>query len=160
VGIVAVDGTPYLILVYLHIIAAMVWLGGGFYFHYRFTMLRRANDVASMVAVGKEVEATGNKVFAPASGIVLVMGIAMVAFGPYGFDLWIVLALIGFVVTFLTGILFIGPTSSKVAAAVEAEGIDSPEVAAQMDRLLTIARIDYVVLLLIVLDMVFKPGLD
>ena len=113
-----------------------------------------------MVAVGKEVEATGNKVFAPASGIVLLMGIAMVAFGPYGFDLWIVLALIGFVVTFLTGILFIEPTSSKVAAAVEAEGVDPPEVAAQMDRLLTIARIDYVVLLLIVLDMVFKPGLD
>jgi hypothetical protein len=28
-----------------------------------------------------------------------------------------------------------------------------------MNRLLTIARIDYVVLLLILLDMVFKPGL-
>jgi hypothetical protein len=37
--------------------------------------------------------------------------------------------------------------------------MDSPEVAAQMNRLLTIARIDYVVLLLILLDMVFKPGL-
>ena len=86
-GIVALDGTPYLILVYLHIFAAMVWLGGGFYFHYRFTTLRRANDVASMVAVGREVEHVGNTVFAPAAGIVLLMGVLMVAFGPYAFDL-------------------------------------------------------------------------
>jgi len=53
---------------------------------------------------------------------------------------------------------FIGPTSARVAAAVEEKGMDSPEVASQMDRLLTIARIDYVVLLLILADMVFKPG--
>ena len=157
--IVALDGTPYRILLYLHIFAATVWLGGGFYFHYKFTTLRRANDVASMVAVGREVEHVGNRVFAPAAGIVLLMGILMVAFGDYGFDLWIVLALIGYAVTFATGLLFIGPTSSKVAEAVQEKGIDAPEVAAQMDRLLLIARIDYVVLLLILADMVFKPGL-
>lgn len=112
-----------------------------------------------MVAVGREVEHVGNRVFAPAAGIVLLMGILMVAFGDYGFDLWIVLALIGYAVTFATGMLFIGPTSSKVAGAVQEKGIDAPEVAAQMDRLLLIARIDYVVLLLILADMVFKPGL-
>jgi uncharacterized membrane protein len=160
VGIVALEGTPYLVLVFLHIFAAIVWLGGGAYFHYKFTMLRRTRDVAAMVAVGREVEAVGNRVFAPAAGIVLLMGILMVAFGPYGFDLWIVLALVGFVVTFATGMFFIGPTSAKLAATVEEKGIDSPDVAAQMDRLLTIARVDYVVLLLILADMVFKPGLD
>ena len=46
----------------------------------------------------------------------------------------------------------------EVAAAVEEKGIESPEVATQMSRLLTIARIDYLVLLLILADMVFKPG--
>ena len=157
-GIVALDGTPYLVLVYLHIFAAMVWLGGSFYFHYKFTQLRRANDTAGLLAVGRETEATGTKVFAPAAGIVLVMGILMVAFGPYGFDLWIVLALVGYAVTFATGMFFIGPTSAKLAAAAEQQGIDSPEVASQMSRLLTIARLDYVVLLLILADMVFKPG--
>ena len=157
-GIVALEGNPYLVLVFLHIFAAIVWLGGGAYFHYKFTMLRRANDVASMVAVGREVEAVGNRVFAPAAGVVLLMGALMVGLGPYGFDLWIALALIGYAVTFSTGMFFIGPTSAKVAAAVEAHGMDSPDVAAQMDRLLTIARIDYVVLLLILADMVFKPG--
>jgi uncharacterized membrane protein len=155
---VTLGETPYLILVYLHIFAAMVWIGGGFYFHYKFTVLRHAKDVAAMVAVGKETEAVGNKIFAPAAGIVLVMGILMVAFGPYGFDLWIVLALVGYAVTFSTGVFFLGPTAGKVAAAVEEDGMESPEVAAQLDRLLTIARIDYLVLLLIVADMVFKPG--
>ena len=122
-------------------------------------MLRRANDVASMVAVGREVEAVGNRVFAPAAGIVLLMGILMVAFGPYGFELWIALALIGFAITFANGMFFIGPTSAKVAAAVEENGIGSPEVAARMDRLLAISRIDYIVLLLILAGMVFKPRL-
>jgi uncharacterized membrane protein len=160
VGIVALEGNPYLALVFLHIFAAIVWLGGGAYFHYKFTVLRHTNDVPAMVAVGREVEVVGNRVFAPAAGVVLLVGILLVAFGPYGFDLWIVLALIGYVVTFATGMFFIGPTSAKVAAAVEANGMDSPEVAAQMNRLLTIARVDYVVLLLILADMVFKPGLD
>jgi hypothetical protein len=159
VGIVALDGTPYLVLVYLHIFAAMVWLGGGAYFHYKFTMLRRAHDVAGMVATGREAEVAGNKVFAPAAGVVLLMGALMVGFGPYGFDLWIALALVGYAVTFATGMFFIGPTAAKVAAAVEEKGMDSPEVASQMSRLLTIARIDYVVLLLILADMVFKPGI-
>jgi uncharacterized membrane protein len=159
VGIVAeLTGTPYLILVYLHIFAAAVWIGGSFYFHYKLTLLRRANDVAGMVATGRETEIVGTKLFAPAAGIVLLMGILMVAFGPWGFDLWIVLALIGYAVTFATGMFFIGPTATKVATAVEEKGIDSPEVASQMGRLMTIARLDYLVLLLILLDMVFKPG--
>jgi len=152
------DDDLYRILVFLHVVAAMFWIGGGFYFHYKFTMLRRAQDNAAILALGQEVEQVGNRIFIPASGVVLLMGILMVAFGPYGLELWIWLALAGYVVTFLTGALFIGPTSGRLAKAAEQLGPDAPEVASQRDRLITIARIDFVVLLLIVLDMVYKPG--
>lgn len=152
------QGTPYKILVFLHIFAAAIWLGGGFYFQYRFSQLRRAQDTPAMVVFGREAEAAGQKLFAPAAGTVLLMGILLVAFGPYPFELWIALALLGFAVTFLTGLLFLGPTAAKVATAVEERGIDAPEVKSQMERLLMISRVDYAVLVLILLDMVFKPG--
>jgi hypothetical protein len=44
----------------------------------------------------------------PATVIVLLAGIAMVWYGPYPFKLWIVLALVGIVVTALTGAIYLG----------------------------------------------------
>ena len=94
----------------------------------------------------------------PASIVVLLAGIAMVWYGPYSFELWIVLALVGIVVTSLTGALYLGPQGGKFARLAEERGVDDPEVTASRDRLIMVSRIDYAVLVLIVLDMVFKPG--
>lgn len=94
----------------------------------------------------------------PMSIVVLLAGIAMVWYGPYTFELWIALALIGFVVTVLTGALFLGPQGGKFARMAEERGLDDPQVIAGRDRLIAVSRIDYAVLVLIVLDMVFKPG--
>jgi len=62
------------------------------------------------------------------------------------------------VVTVLTGALFLGPQGGKFARMAEERGLDDPQVIAGRDRLIAVSRIDYAVLVLIVLDMVFKPG--
>lgn len=157
-GVVALEGAPYLILVYVHVFASIVWLGAAFYLHYRFAVLRRAGDNAGMIALGKETESLGPKLFAPASGVVLLMGILMVALGPYGADLWIWLALAGFAVTFSMGFFVLGPAGGRVAEAAESRGPDDPATSAALRRLVVLSRLDYLVLMLIVLDMVFKPG--
>lgn len=157
-GVVALEGAPYLVLVYVHVVAAIVWLGTGFSFHHRFAVLRRSGDNATLIALGREAEALGPRLFAPASGVVLLMGILMVAFGPYGAEVWIWLALAGFALTFATGLSFIGPASARVAEAAERDGVDAPTTVAAIRRLTVISRLDYLVLMLIVLDMVFKPG--
>jgi hypothetical protein len=94
----------------------------------------------------------------PMSIVVLLAGIAMVWYGPFSFELWIALALIGIVLTALTGSLYLGPTGGKLAALAQEKGFDDPTVIAMRDRLITVSRLDYAVLALIVLDMVFKPG--
>ncbi len=60
--------------------------------------------------------------------------------------------------TALTGSLFLGPTGGKIARLAEEKGVDDPGVTAMRDRLVTVSRVDYAVLVLVVLDMVFKPG--
>ena len=129
-----------------------------FFFQVKIAQFKRANDNEGFLALGRDAEHIGQRLFMPMSIVVLIAGIAMVWYGPFSFELWIALALIGIVVTALTGALYLGPMGGKLAALAQEKGFDDPTVTAMRDRLITVSRIDYAVLALIVLDMVFKPG--
>lgn len=155
----AFNTTLYKSILFLHIFSAIIWVGGAFYFQVKITQFSKANDMQGFLRLGRESEQLGLRLFMPMSIVVLLAGIAMVWYGPYAFELWIALALIGMVVTVLTGALYLGPQGGKFATMAEERGLDDPAVVAGRDRLIMVARVDYAVLVLIVLDMVFKPGL-
>jgi uncharacterized membrane protein len=148
------------LLKYVHIVAAMIWIGTGIYFQFQGTRLAKADDPARMAMFAKDTEYAGLHFIMPSTIFVLVMGISMVLYSPiYNFsDTWILLAFVGFAATFVTGAFFIGPTAGKIATLVETEGPSSPGVQAGIRRIFLISRIDQIVLLLVVADMVFKPG--
>jgi uncharacterized membrane protein len=148
----------YLGIVFIHVFAAMVWVGGAFFFQVKIAQFRRADDTAGFLQLGKDAEHIGQRVFMPASIVVLLSGIALVWYGPLSFELWIGLALAGILLTALTGALFLGPRGGRVARLAGERGTDDPQVTAARDRLVNVSRVDYLVLVLIVLDMVFKPG--
>jgi hypothetical protein len=149
----------YLGIVFIHIFAAIIWVGGAFTFQLRIAELRKANDTAGFLQLGQDAERIGQRVFMPASIVVLLAGIAMVWYSPaYSFKLWIALALVGIVATSLVGALYLGPQGGKFAKLAQERGVEDPGVVAARDRLILVSRIDYAVLVLIVLDMVFKPG--
>ena len=77
-------------------------------------------------------------------------------FGGMWAELWVILGLAGFASTFLTGLLLIEPQGRKIAALMEAGDRDGALAAGQ--RLLTIGKFDYTVMLLVIVDMVLKPG--
>jgi hypothetical protein len=54
---------------------------------------------------------------------------------------------------------YFGPESGRLGRLVGELGVDDPEVRARMKRLLMISRIELVLLVLVVADMVAKPGL-
>ena len=147
-------------LKYLHILAAMTWLGTQVYLQVTATRLARANDPERMAAFAKDAEYTGTHLIMPATILLLLMGISMVAYSPvYAFtDTWILLAFAGFAATFVTGAFVIGPASGKIGKLLEAEGPASPEAQALFKRIFAVSRVDLAVLLLVVADMVFKPG--
>jgi hypothetical protein len=77
----------------------------------------------------------------------------------WGFtDLWIVLGLERIAATVVTGMTIMGPRLKEVSGLVEERGADDPTVQQKLAALFAIGRIDLPVLLLVVIDMVVKPG--
>jgi hypothetical protein len=101
----------------------------------------------------------GPRIFAPSGLILVITGIWMRADGYLGshYDLWVILGLVGWGATFVTGNFFLRPTGEKLGAELAEKGPDDPGALALMDRILNVARVDQVVLVLVVIDMVIKP---
>ncbi|MDQ3877921.1 MAG: hypothetical protein M3290_06190, partial [Actinomycetota bacterium] len=57
----------------------------------------------------------------------------------------------------LTGMLFLGPESKRIANIVEEKGATAPEAIARIKRIFLISRIELVLLFFVIFDMVYKP---
>ena len=91
----------------------------------------------------------------------VVLGVLMVIESDaWAFDqLWIVLGLIGYFATFIAGVAVLKPRGEHLAEAMEREGM-SDHVVTKMRELLVLARIDFLVLTLVVFTMAVKPSGD
>jgi uncharacterized membrane protein len=115
---------------------------------------RSHNDV---LVFGYDAEWYGNRVLIPASLIAALTGFGMVADADYSLgDTWIAIAIAGFLSSFVLGAFLIGPTLKRVRVA--REGGDESLGASLIGRIFMISRIELVVLVVVVLDMVIKPG--
>jgi uncharacterized membrane protein len=152
--------TWYELLLFLHLISAIVWLGSGLFLQILATRADRANDVEGLRRVAVDSSALGETLFIPASLSTVIFGVLLVIDGPWTFDtLWVVLGLAGFLGTFLTGILVMKPGSEKLAELMEREGM-SPRAEIEIRKLLTKGRVDTIVLYLVVAVMALKPTSD
>jgi uncharacterized membrane protein len=142
----------------IHVLAAVVWIGGGSLLVILGGIAVRKNDPVEMATVARQAAMVGEKIFAPAGGIVVVMGIAMMSNAHFDWgQFWIVIGLIGFAITFAIGIGVLAPLAKKIVATTEEKGPSHPETIALVKRLLLISRLDTMMLLLVVVDMVVKP---
>jgi len=71
----------------------------------------------------------------------------------------VILGLVGIANTIVVGAAFIGPEAGRLGRLSEERSPDDPEVQRKIQRIFTISRYDLAVLVLVVLDMVIKPGL-
>ena len=148
----------YNILQAVHVLAAVVWVGGSVTLNVMSTRLEAAGDPVRLMAFARDTEWMGKRIYLPSSIAVLVFGVLAVIVGEIGFStLWVAIGVIGIVFTALTGSLFIGPESKTLADLAEQRGVDDPDVQRRIARLFKVARIDLVVLLVVVVDMVVKP---
>jgi len=142
----------------VHVGFAAIWIGGGFLLTVLGLIAERQNDPAGLAAVAKQAAMVGQRLFSPASGIVLLAGIAMMINTNWGWGhFWITAGLIGFASTFVTGMGFLAPRSKKLHELMQTAGPTAPETQAAISEILLIARIDTAVLLLVIVDMVVKP---
>ncbi len=142
----------------VHVIAAIVWIGGGTLLTILGVAAERKRDPIELANIARQAATVGEKVFAPAGLVVVAMGIAMMLNTDWGWGkFWIVAGLVGYAITFVTGVGVLSPLAKKVTALTEEKGPTHPETAAAITRILMIARIDVAMLLLVVVDMVTKP---
>ena len=146
----------YSILKFLHVTSAIIWVGGGFVLVLLGVFAASRNDQAEMVAVVKNVAFLSTRVFVPTSLATLVFGVLTAFVGGFYGMLWIWIGIAGFVATFLTGLLILGPTAEKMVSADKAG--NAADAGTISGGLLKMAKFDYVVLAVVVADMVIKPG--
>lgn len=151
----------YLVFKSIHVLAAILWLGGGAMITVLAWRAQRAKDNAQLLQIGKQAEWLSMRVFVPASLIVLAMGFVLMHKGDWGYgNFWTLFGLIAWGVSFVVGAAFLGPEAGRLAKLVEAKGPDDPEVMARLSRIISVARADVVLVLLIAADMVAKPFLS
>jgi uncharacterized membrane protein len=148
----------YAFFKWVHVTGAVLWVGGGLSLTILALWAERKEDPAEMAMLARQAAFIGERVFAPVGLLVLLAGIAMVINLHWGWGTsWIVIGLVGYAITFLTGLLVLGPQAKRIGQLIETVGADADETQAAIRRILLIARVDEGVLLLVVAAMVLKP---
>ena len=148
----------YQLLLYVHIVCAVIWVGGAFYSQLLAVRVSRSSDPAELPRLGMHLSALGMRVFLPASILLFVAGLGMVIQNWRFSDLWISVSMGLWLASVLVGALYIGPTAAKVAASFQSEGPTSVAARSGLQRVFLVSRIELVIFAVIIALMVFKPG--
>jgi uncharacterized membrane protein len=148
----------YAFFKWVHVTGAVLWVGGGLALTILALWAERKQDPAEMAMLARQAAFIGERVFAPVGLLVFLAGIAMVVNLDLGWGTsWIVIGLVGYAITFLTGLLVLGPQAKRIGQLIETVGAEAAETQAAIKRILLIARVDEGVLLLVVAAMTLKP---
>lgn len=148
----------YEFLLFVHILMAVLWVGGGAAVQFLAMRILKEENPTRLAAFSNDAAWMGEKVFAPASGILFIVGVLMVIDAWEFSDTWIIIGIVGFLATLVTGLFYLTPTAKKLGGVIGQRGPADPEAQALIKKILTIARIDLVVLVLVIFNMVTKPG--
>ncbi len=146
---------------WIHVSGAVFWVGGGLLLTVLGLKAEASDDPNEIVTLARWAAWVGEKLFAPAGLVVLAMGIAMLVHGNGSLvhwdKFWVIVGLVGYASTFVTGIAVLSPQAKKVAELSETKGPTAPETTAAIRRILRISRFDVAVLMVVVADMITKP---
>jgi uncharacterized membrane protein len=146
-------------LLFLHVVAAMLWVGGTALTSVLATIVARRQDRRAVEQLVSTLSTVGPLVMAPATLGVVGFGIWLVLdsdawdFG----QTWVWLALVLFAGAFVVGAAF--QSRSAIAARRAAEAGDDAEASRQLARWAWGSRAILILLVVAAWDMVFKPGI-
>jgi uncharacterized membrane protein len=150
--------TWYEFWLFLHVVAAITWVGGAGAIQVFGVLTKRAADPAKTVFFARNVAWTVMRVFLPASILAFVSGVGLVEtvgwdwgepFIVFGLVLWAAVSVVAFG--------FLARAQGRAASRLEAEG-PSPALMLRFRNLVWLSRVLLAVLLLIVFLMTVKPG--
>jgi uncharacterized membrane protein len=154
----SIAATTYQWYLAVHILAAVIWVGGALATQVFALRATRTNDGVRIATFAQDAEWIGMRIFLPSSLILVIFGFMLVGKGNWDWSIWLVAALVVWILSVIVGAAFLGPESGRIAQVIEREGPNSAEATARLNRLFLISRIELVLLVLVVLDMALKPG--
>ena len=107
----------YTLFKLLHVLTAIVWIGGAFIMlMFGIRAVRQKND-AQLVTIAAQMGWAAERVYVPASAATVVLGLVVATIGQLWTETWVILGLVGMVITMALGILALTPRAKKVAAS-------------------------------------------
>lgn len=151
--------TSYTVLLTLHVVCAVLWIGGGATLHVIGRRVLASGDRKRMQDYSRDADFIGPRFYAPLSLVLLVAGMLLVdKVGGDFSDTWISLGLAGWIVSFVIGILYYPRAARRREAIVDSDGLDSDVYLAQFRQVSSVNLIELTILLLVIADMTLKPG--
>lgn len=144
----------------VHVIAAVMWVGGGIMLTLLGLMTLAERDPVRMAQFARQVSFLGGRYFPPLSLMVIGFGFWMVERGEAGwtYDMtWLQIGIGGWIASFVVGAGYLGPHATKLSKLLEQRPPEDSDVQALIGRILFVARLDALLLLFIVFDMTAKP---
>lgn len=157
-GVLATDLYDW--LMFLHVLAAMIWVGGLVVLTALSSYIIRSGDEEAIAGFSGSLRRIGPLTLAPSTVAVLALGIGLVfdSSSAWRFSQgWIILALALFAAAFVIGAVFQSRAAFRIERAVAAG--DQGEASRQLRRWAWGMRLILLLLVLVTWDMVFKPGL-
>jgi len=151
------DSIPYLILKYIHILAAIVAVGANITYGVWSVCAQR--DRSHLGFTIKGIQFLDNRIANPAYGVLFLSGVLMVIVGGLGLQLWIVVAVILFVAIAVIGFAYFTPLVRNQIRLLDAGDTSSPEFERLARRNAIIGPILGLLVLVILALMVFQPKL-
>ncbi len=142
----------------IHVLAAVFWVGGGLATQVFAIRAMSSNNGTRIAGFAQDASWIGTRIFLPSSLILVIFGFMLVGKADWDWELWLVFALLVWIASVVVGASFLGPESGRVGELIAREGPDSPAARARLQRLFLVSRIELALLILVVLDMVLKPG--
>ena len=145
---------------FVHVLAAMVWVGGGVILLFMGLRARSRSEPAAVSEFAKLLPYVGIRVLMPAVILVLVTGVWMVLEnGEWQFSqFWVLFALVLFALAFLVGGVYLSRVGIQLDRLTGAGSPDAAAARALSGRWAAGYVVVLVILLVAVWDMVFKPG--
>jgi uncharacterized membrane protein len=152
--------TLYNFYLFLHIVAAIIWLGGAFMVTITNVRLSQQHDRAGLASLGRQGNFYTRSVFMPAAVISLVTGILLTSTAGISFGaLWITWGFTGIIVSIVLGAVLIRRTIEELGRLAAAPASNGARIGTLQQRVLLLSALNLLVLFSVVWGMVFKPTL-
>lgn len=143
-------------LKFAHVLAAVLWVGGGFTTILAGILLARRATAQNQLVILQAVTLLAPRLFIPASVFTLASGVTLLFAAGWGWQPFTTLGLAGVLFTVSFGAVVLGPSCERALKLADTHGAES--AIPSLRRVQRLAMMDYSVQFAIVFLMVVKPG--